>query len=118
MYRFGDPIPRYGSGTTALLQRRIPTGTCNDPPMARNTALAEPASDLRYTSADPAALPANPARANHSPRMNKQIAAQLGLSEITVKIDRGNVRKKMGRSLADLVRTAGALAARPLEQKP
>jgi|SRR5437588_5565352 len=42
--------------------------------------------------------------------MNKQIAAELGVSEITVKVHRGNVMKKMGaRSLADLVRMAEAL---------
>jgi FixJ family two-component response regulator len=42
--------------------------------------------------------------------MNKQIAARLGLSEISVKIHRGAVMKKMGvRSLADLVRIAEAL---------
>jgi len=42
--------------------------------------------------------------------MNKQIAAELGVSEITVKVHRGNVMKKMGaRSLADLVRMADAL---------
>jgi FixJ family two-component response regulator len=42
--------------------------------------------------------------------MNKQIAYQLGLSEITVKIHRGNVMRKMGaRSLADLVRMSDAL---------
>jgi FixJ family two-component response regulator len=42
--------------------------------------------------------------------MNKQIAAQLGVSEITAKVHRGNIMKKMGaRSLAELVRMADAL---------
>ena len=42
--------------------------------------------------------------------MNKQIAAELGLAEITVKIHRGHIMKKMGaRSLADLVRKAETL---------
>ena len=42
--------------------------------------------------------------------MNKQVAALIGLSEITVKIHRGSVMRKMGvRSLADLVRKAEAL---------
>ncbi len=49
--------------------------------------------------------------------MNKQIAAELGVSEITVKVHRGSGMKKMGaRSLADLVRMADALGiqrARP-----
>jgi FixJ family two-component response regulator len=45
--------------------------------------------------------------------MNKQIAAEIGVSEITVKVHRGNVMKKMGaRSLADLVRMADALGIR------
>jgi FixJ family two-component response regulator len=45
--------------------------------------------------------------------MNKQIAAELGLSEITVKIHRGHMMRKMGaRSLADLVRMAEALGIR------
>ena len=42
--------------------------------------------------------------------MNKQVAGLIGLSEITVKIHRGNVMRKMGvRTLADLVRQAQAL---------
>jgi FixJ family two-component response regulator len=45
--------------------------------------------------------------------MNKQVAAELGLSEITVKIHRGHLMRKMGlRSLADLVRAAEALELR------
>jgi FixJ family two-component response regulator len=46
--------------------------------------------------------------------MNKQVAGLLGLSEITVKIHRGNVMRKMGvRTLADLVRKAEALGIKP-----
>jgi len=42
--------------------------------------------------------------------MNKQAAAELGLSEITVKIHRGHAMKKMNaKSLADLVRMAESL---------
>jgi FixJ family two-component response regulator len=45
--------------------------------------------------------------------MNKQIAGELGLSEITVKIHRGPVMRKMAaRSLADLVRMAEAIGVR------
>jgi FixJ family two-component response regulator len=42
--------------------------------------------------------------------LNKQIAAELGLAEITVKIHRGRIMKKMAaRSLADLLRKAETL---------
>jgi FixJ family two-component response regulator len=45
--------------------------------------------------------------------MNKQIAGEIGLAEITVKIHRGHIMKKMGaRSLADLVRMAEMLGVR------
>jgi FixJ family two-component response regulator len=45
--------------------------------------------------------------------MNKQIAAELGLAEITVKIYRGHVMKKMGaRSLAELIRMTETLGIR------
>jgi FixJ family two-component response regulator len=48
--------------------------------------------------------------------MNKQIAAQIGVAEITVKIHRGNVMRKMAaRSLADLVRMADILQIRPVK---
>jgi FixJ family two-component response regulator len=40
-------------------------------------------------------------------KMNKQIAGDLGLSEVTVKVHRGAAMRKMGaRTLADLVRMA------------
>ena len=43
--------------------------------------------------------------------MNKQIAHELGVTEITVKIHRGNMMRKMGaRTLPDLVRMAEILS--------
>jgi FixJ family two-component response regulator len=45
--------------------------------------------------------------------MNKQIAEELAISEITVKIHRGNVMRKMdAKSLPDLVRMAESLGLR------
>jgi FixJ family two-component response regulator len=42
--------------------------------------------------------------------VNKQIAAQAGLSEVTIKVHRGHVMQKMrARSLVDLVRMADSL---------
>jgi FixJ family two-component response regulator len=45
-------------------------------------------------------------------RVNKQIAAELGLSLVTVKVHRGQVMRKMlANSVADLVRMADRLGA-------
>ena len=42
--------------------------------------------------------------------MNKQVAAELGVSEVTIKVHRHNAMQKLGaRSVADLVRIADAL---------
>jgi FixJ family two-component response regulator len=47
-------------------------------------------------------------------KMNKQVAGDLGLSEITVKIHRAAVMRKMGaRTLADLVRMADVVNSNP-----
>jgi FixJ family two-component response regulator len=43
-------------------------------------------------------------------RLNKQVAAELGTTELTIKVHRGRVMRKMAAdSLADLVRIAGKL---------
>jgi|SRR5579864_546466 len=47
--------------------------------------------------------------------LNKQVAAELGISEITVKAHRGQVMRKMGAdSFADLVRLAATLKITPV----
>jgi FixJ family two-component response regulator len=52
-------------------------------------------------------------------QINKQIAGMLGLSEVTVKIHRAQVMRKMGASsLADLVRIADKLAIFPEYNEP
>ena len=48
-------------------------------------------------------------------KMNKQVASDLGISEITVKIHRGAAMRKMGASsLADLVRMADVMNQTPV----
>jgi len=50
-----------------------------------------------------------------SGRLNKQIAAEIGTTEITAKVHRGNVMRKMGAdSVADLVRMAAEIGLSPL----
>lgn len=50
--------------------------------------------------------------------MNKQIAAKLGISDITVKVHRASVIRKMGaKSLAELVRMADALMMQSTREK-
>jgi len=45
--------------------------------------------------------------------LNKQVAAEIGVTEITVKVHRGKVTRKMGaKSLADLVKMADILGIR------
>jgi FixJ family two-component response regulator len=45
--------------------------------------------------------------------MNKQVAGEIGVSEITAKVHRGNIMRKMGaKTLAELVRMADALGVR------
>jgi FixJ family two-component response regulator len=45
--------------------------------------------------------------------LNKQVAAEIGVTEITVKVHRGKVTRKMGaKSLAELVRMADMLGIR------
>ena len=51
--------------------------------------------------------------------MNKEIAAQLGISEIMVKVHRGKAMRKMrAKSLADLVVMAETLGIRNLKERP
>jgi FixJ family two-component response regulator len=52
-------------------------------------------------------------------KMNKQVAGDLGVSEITVKVHRGVAMRKMcARTLPDLVRMAHALELFSTEQQP
>jgi FixJ family two-component response regulator len=47
-------------------------------------------------------------------RPNKQCAAELGISEVTVKVHRSQIMRKMqAKSLVDLARMADSLGASP-----
>ena len=60
-----------------------------------------------------AAASSNTWRGSRHRTRSKQVAAKLELSEITVKIHRGNLMRKMeAQSLADLVRMAEGLGVR------
>jgi FixJ family two-component response regulator len=51
--------------------------------------------------------------------LNKQIASEMRLAEVTVKLHRGNVMRKMGaQSLADLVRMADIAGTRKKSRSP
>jgi RNA polymerase sigma factor (sigma-70 family) len=51
--------------------------------------------------------------------MNKQIAGEIGVSEVTVKVHRHNVMKKLGaKSLAELVRIADLLGVSQRRSRP
>ena len=70
-------------------------------------------ADLRSRAAELTAREFEVMRGVASGLANKQIANELGLSEITVKAHRGQVMRKMNaRSIADLVRMADKLTAR------
>jgi FixJ family two-component response regulator len=76
---------------------------------ARRIAAAENA-DLRARFATLSPREQQVMRLVSAGKMNKQVAGELGLSEITVKIHRGAAMRKMGaRTLAELVRMSDAL---------
>jgi FixJ family two-component response regulator len=51
--------------------------------------------------------------------MNKQVAAEIGIAEITVKIHRGHIMRKMAaKSLAELVKMAQALGVKRAAPQP
>jgi hypothetical protein len=48
--------------------------------------------------------------------LNKQIAAELGVSEVTVKVHRANAMRKMrAKSLPELIHAEGRLSGEPIE---
>jgi FixJ family two-component response regulator len=51
--------------------------------------------------------------------MNKQVAAEIGIAEITVKIHRGHIMRKMAaKSLAELVKMAQTLGVKRTAPQP
>jgi FixJ family two-component response regulator len=67
-------------------------------------------ADLRSRAASLSARERQVMAAVAMGRMNKQIAFDLGLSEVTIKIHRGSAMRKLGaKTLADFIKMAGAL---------
>ena len=67
-----------------------------------------PAGSAAYFARSPRAREVLPLVVNGL--LNKQAAAELGISEVTLQIHRGSIMKKMeAGSLAELVRMAGTL---------
>jgi FixJ family two-component response regulator len=87
--------------------------------LARSSALIDEAAELAALRARYASLSGREREVMAlvaSGKMNKQIAGELGISEITVKVHRGRVMRKMrARTLVDLVRIAASLHLAPEE---
>ena len=118
----GD-IPMTVRGMRAGAIDFLPKPFADDQLLAAVETAIEKDRESQASRAELQALRANHARLTPRERdvlglvvtglMNKQVAARLALSEITVKIHRGNVMRKMeAQSLADLVRMAEQLGIR------
>jgi FixJ family two-component response regulator len=122
MTGFGD-IPMSVRGMKAGAVDFLPKPFSDDAMLAAVQAALDRDRASRADRAETAAIRGNYERLSPRERevmglvvaglMNKQVAGQLGLSEVTVKIHRGAVMRKMAaQSLADLVRMAELLGVR------